>query len=888
MLEKTYSPKILQEKIYSLWEKASAFKSDTSSAKKPYTIMMPPANVTGTLHVGHALTYTLQDILIRYHRMKGEDVLWQPGTDHAGIATQMVVERKLTETKENRRELGREAFVERIWKWKEESGNNISQQLRLLGASADWSRERFTMDEGLSTAVRKAFIELYHQGLIYKDKRLVNWDVKFETAVSDLEVEQHLVKGQFYYIRYPLVGDSSQYITVATSRPETLFGDVAIAVHPEDKRYASWIGKKVHLPLTNKTIPIIADTYSDPEKGTGAVKITPGHDFNDFNVGKRHNLPLLNIFTLKGYLNEQVPIPYQGLERFEARKKIIEDLENAHFLEKIEEVEQTLPYGERSGVIIEPLLTDQWYVDAQKLAIPAIKAVEDKKTIFVPSQWKNTYYEWLNHIEPWCISRQIWWGHRIPAWYGPDGKIFVAENTEEAYHQAHLYYGKENFSLTQDEDVLDTWFSSAIWPFSTLGWPIKTLELDRYYPTSVLITGFDIIFFWVARMMMMGLHFMKEVPFHTVYLHALVRDEKGQKMSKSKGNVLDPVYLIEKYGTDALRFTLCAFAAQGRDIKLSEARIEGYRNFTTKIWNAARFLEIQGCVFSPSFNPEKVTLPLSKWLIGEITDIAQKTSLALDTYKFNEAAHTLYQGIWHTFCDWGLEFSKCFLNISHDQEQIQEVKETLGWCFCTLLHLLHPFMPFISEELWAHFQKNLPLSPSLLITNKWPDLSQELLNPALQKDMSWIQNLITLLRAFRADLNIPPKENITLYSETSNEAAEALINQYAPFICALARIKSIQKGNTPIGIKSLDLIYEENTFYIPIEGLIDIEIEKNRISKELASINKEIHTLETRLSNTDFIARAPLEIVEEQKMRKEKLVSLYNNYKDAFEKLEKY
>ena len=888
MLEKTYLPKILEEKFYTLWEEANAFKAHPDSPKRPYSIMMPPANVTGSLHLGHALTYTLQDVLTRYHRMKGEDVLWQPGIDHAGIATQMVVERQLAEKNENRWNLGREKFLERVWEWKEKSGGTISQQLRLLGSSADWSRDRFTMDEGLSHAVRKVFVHLYKEGLIYKDKRLVNWDVKFETAISDLEVEQRPVKGQFYFLRYPIVGEPNRFIMVATSRPETLFGDVAVAVHPDDDRYKSLIGKKLHLPLSNREIPIIADTYSDPEKGTGAVKITPAHDFNDFAVGKRHNLPLLNIFTSKGYLNDQVPVAYQGLERFEARKKVIEDLEAQGLLEKIEEVEQSLPYGDRSGVVIEPFLTDQWYVDAKTLAKPAIKAVEDKKTVFVPSQWTQTYYDWLKNIEPWCISRQIWWGHRIPAWYGPDGTVFVEETEEEAHQKAQRHYGSTVVTLNQDEDVLDTWFSSALWPFSTLGWPEKTPELERYYPTSVLVTGLDLIFFWVARMMMMGLHFMKDVPFRTIYMHALVRDEKGQKMSKSKGNVLDPVHLIDKFGVDALRFTLCALAAPGRDIKLSEARIEGYRNFATKIWNAARFLEMQNCKLSPSFNPKEVTTPLSKWLVGETANIVHKTTIALDTYKFNEAAHILYQGIWHTFCDWGLEFGKCFFQESSQEKDTLEVKETLAWSFCKLIRLLHPFMPFISEELWAFFQKESGIIPSLLITGKWPESSKVLIDFSLQEEVSWIQTLITTLRGFRADINIPPKEYITLYLGNITPRALKYIKQYNSFICSLARIKNIEEGLPPMGVKTLDLLFEEETFFIPIEGLIDIGSEKERLTKELLKITKEKDLLDKRLTDPDFIGRAPLEIVEEQKLRKEKLLVLYTNCANSLKKLENF
>src|SRR6266436_5802511 len=600
MLDKTYRPADVETRLYEAWERAGAFAADPSSGKLPYTIMMPPPNVTGSLHMGHALTFTLQDILIRFERMRGRDALWQPGTDHAGIATEIVVGNQLAERQINKHDLGREKFIERVWEWKAESGGTIVNQLRRLGCSADWRRERFTMDEGLSAAVRRVFVTLYREGLIYRDKRLVNWDPEMHTVISDLEVDSRETKGSLWHIRYPVEGMPGRYVVVATTRPETMLGDTGVAVHPEDARYADLVGKSVRLPLADRLIPIIADEHADPETGTGAVKITPAHDFADFEVGRRHGLALLNIFDQDARLNDAVPVPYRGLDRFAAREKVVADLAVAGLLDKVEDHTLMIPHHDRSGEVIEPWLTDQWYCDACVLAGPALAAVEDGRTRFVPSQWENTFFDWMRKIQPWCISRQPWWGHQIPAWYGPDGTLFVAETVEEAQCEASAKYG-EAVSLRRDEDVLDTWFSSALWPFSTLGWPEETPELARYYPTDTLVTSFDIIFFWVARMMMMGLHFMEEVPFRTVYIHALVRDERGAKMSKSKGNVIDPLAVIDQYGADALRFTLAAMAAQGRDIKLSTQRVEGYRNFATKLWNAARFAEMNGCELVPGF-----------------------------------------------------------------------------------------------------------------------------------------------------------------------------------------------------------------------------------------------------------------------------------------------
>src|SRR5580692_5469110 len=742
MIEKTYQPGAVETRIYEAWEKAGAFRAGRPERAKaaPYCIVIPPPNVTGSLHMGHALNNTLQDILCRFERMRGRDVLWQPGTDHAGIATQMVVERQLMERQEpGRRDLGRAKFLERVWQWKAESGGIIVNQLKRLGASCDWSRERFTMDEGLSRAVVKVFVELHREGLIYKDKRLVNWDPALLTAISDLEVQQVEVRGSLWYLRYPLEGkafnpeDPSTFIVVATTRPETMLGDSAVAVHPDNERLKHLIGQHVVLPLVGRRIPIVGDDYADPEKGSGAVKITPAHDFNDFEVGRRHHLPGISVLDQEGHLaligNEdylrglpegagQLAEELHGVERFAARKRIVARLEDFGFLQRIEPNTHMVPHGDRSGVVIEPFLTDQWYVDAKTMARPAMSAVRNGTTAFVPKNWEKTYFEWMENIQPWCISRQLWWGHQIPAWYGPDGKVFVAETEEEAVGNALGYYAEQEVItpeqgremaldparragfITRDEDVLDTWFSSALWPFSTLGWPDDDTDVKRYYPTDVLVTGFDIIFFWVARMMMMGLHFMKEVPFPAVYIHALVRDEKGAKMSKSKGNVIDPLEVIDEYGADALRFTLAAMAAQGRDIKLSAQRVEGNRNFATKLWNAARFAELNGCARNPDFDPRHAGEVLNRWSIHETAQTGREVTAALEAFKFNEAANAVYRFVWNVFCDWYLELAKPVL-IGPDGAAKNETRAAVAWARDEILKLLHPFMPFITEELWA-------------------------------------------------------------------------------------------------------------------------------------------------------------------------------------------
>src|SRR5215469_5585035 len=716
MLDKTFDPAAIQAEIYESWEKSGAFACHPDSPATPYCIMMPPPNVTGSLHMGHALTFTLQDILIRYHRMLGRDALWQPGTDHAGIATQMVVERQLEQEQSNRHKLGREQFIERVWSWKAESGGTITRQLRRLGASPDWARERFTMDAGLSAAVRKVFVALHRKGLIYRDKRLVNWDPKLHTAISDLEVEPTETKGSLWHFRYPIEGREGEFITVATTRPETMLGDTGVAVHPEDARYRSLVGKHAILPLVGRRIPIVADEHADPATGSGAVKITPAHDFNDFEVGRRHNLERVNVFDRDARLNDNAPEAYRGLDRFEARKRIVADLEAAGLVERVEPHTYMVPHGDRSNVVIEPWLTDQWYCDAKKLAQAPIAAVESGRTMFVPKQWENTFFEWMRNIQPWCISRQIWWGHQIPAWYGPDGTVFVEETEDAAKAAARAHYGKD-VTLKRDDDVLDTWFSSALWPFSTLGWPSETIELKRYYPTDVLVTGFDIIFFWVARMMMMGCKFMGDVPFRTVYIHALVRDERGRKMSKTLGNVVDPLDFIDRFGCDALRFTLTALAAQGRDIKLAESRIEGYRNFATKLWNATRYAEMNGCQRVPGFDPAGAKLTVNRWITTAAVEAGARVATALDEYKFNEAADALYHFTWGNFCDWYIEFTKPILTGS-DEAAKAETRAMTIWVLERIVHLLHPIMPFITETLWRHLAGD---NAGMLITAAWPE-----------------------------------------------------------------------------------------------------------------------------------------------------------------------
>ncbi len=889
MLDKKYQAEEAEQRLYRIWEQSGAFscgvKNTAGGAKAgaPFSIVIPPPNVTGSLHIGHALNNTLQDVLTRFARMRGSDTLWQPGMDHAGIATQMVVERQLgeegivldrgidpREDAVNSDRIGREDFVERVWQWKEQSGGTIFNQLRRLGATCDWDRQRFTMDEGLSRAVIKVFIQLHKEGLIYKDKRLVNWDPKFHTAISDLEVDQRDIKGHLWHINYEIEDQPGRFITVATTRPETMLGDTAIAVHADDERYKDLIGKHAILPLVGRRLIIVADEIADPEEGSGAVKITPAHDFNDFEVGRRHGLEMINIFDADAHLNDDVPEAYRGLERFAARKQILADLEALGILGEIEDRAHSVPYGDRSGVVIEPWLTDQWYVNAEELARPAIEAVETGRVRFVPENWSKTYFEWMRNIQPWCISRQLWWGHRIPAWYGPDGTVFVAESQHQARDAAAAHYGGEAPELVQDEDVLDTWFSSALWPFSTMGWPDETPELAKYYPTSTLVTGFDIIFFWVARMMMMGLHFMDEVPFHDIYIHALVRDEKGQKMSKSKGNVLDPLDLIDEYGADPVRFTLTAMAAMGRDIKLATSRVEGYRNFSTKLWNAARLCEMNECRLDKEFDPTACTQTVNRWIVGAVDQATSQVSGALEAYKFDQAANAIYQFTWRNFCDWYLEFIKPIM-FGGDQAAIAETRATAAWVLDRILRLLHPFMPFVTEELWQKLEFAAAEGEgALLITATWPEAGV-FTDQAAAAEMDWVVRLISEIRAVRSEMNVPVAEKIPAILSGADAVNARRLEVHFDQITRLARLSQIEavadgQAEPPKG--SVQTLIDEASLILPLADVIDLGQEKARLAKEIAKLEGEIVGYTKKLANEKFTAKAPAAVVEEQKTRR--------------------
>jgi valyl-tRNA synthetase len=864
MLDKTFDPQTAEPRLYAAWEAAGAFSPTDDPAAEPFSIVIPPPNVTGSLHIGHALNNTLQDVLIRFQRMRGKAALWLPGTDHAGIATQMVVERQLAaQGNLGRRDMGRDAFVEKIWEWKAESGGTIVNQLRRLGASCDWSRERFTLDEGLSAAVRRVFVQLHKQGLIYRDKRLVNWDPHFQTAISDLEVEQKEVDGAYWHFAYPLE-DGSGEIVVATTRPETMLGDTAVAVHPDDERYKTLVGKFVRLPIVGRLIPIVADEYADPEKGSGAVKITPAHDFNDFQVGKRHGLEAINILDAFGRINENAPAEFQGHDRFVARKMVIEQFEALELLRGIEKTRHQVPHGDRSGVVIEPWLTDQWYVDAETLAKPAIAAVEDGRTVFEPRNWDKTYFEWMRNIQPWCISRQLWWGHRIPAWYGPDGEIFVAETLEEAQAAADAHYGAPR-ALAQDEDVLDTWFSSGLWPFSTLGWPEETSDLKRFYPTNTLVTGFDIIFFWVARMMMMGLHFTGEVPFHRVVINALVRDEKGQKMSKSKGNVMDPLVLIDKYGCDALRFTLTAMSGQARDIKLSEQRIEGYRNFSTKLWNATRFCQMNGCVRIAGFDPSTVNQTLNRWIRGETAKTAADVTRALEACAYDDAAGALYRFIWNVFCDWYVELAKPILTGS-DETAKAETQAMAAWVLDQCLILLHPVMPFITEELWEKTAEEGPTRTGFLMLERWPDLPAAWVDAEAESEIGWVIDLITQIRSVRAEMNVPPGARIPLTLTGAGEAAAQRLERHQGLILTLGRLESATLADAPAS-GSVPFVIGEATAALSVASFIDLAAEKARLSKDIAGHVSDMDRVNRKLGNPDFMAKAKEEVIAENRSK---------------------
>jgi valyl-tRNA synthetase len=991
MMEKTFDPKAVEGRIASAWHGAGAFRAGRPerAGAAPFTIVIPPPNVTGSLHMGHALNTTLQDILCRFERMRGKDVLWQPGTDHAGIATQMVVERQLEGEEQGRAALGREKFLERVWEWKAQSGGAIVEQLQRLGASCDWSRERFTLDDGLSRAVVKVFVELYKQGLIYKDKRLVNWDPQLQTAISDLEVVQVETKGHLWYFKYPIVEDdghdTGEYIVVATTRPETMLGDSAVAVHPKDARYLHLQGKKVRLPLVGRLIPIVADEYSDPEKGTGAVKITPAHDFNDFEVGRRHEsegVRPINVLDseaeieiadnadfLTGFIDDhfghvianmrarnRIALRDQaimmlgeagypelastireldGRDRLDARQRVVEMMNNRGLLEKVEPYAYMVPHGDRSGAVIEPWLTEQWYVDAKTLAQPALAAVRAGKTSFIPKNWEKTYFDWLENIQSWCISRQLWWGHQIPVWYGPDRKRFVEPSEEEAKAAAAARYGCQvvteypasmtatervksvlaqrfalkdgsatQITITRDPDVLDTWFSSALWPFSTLGWPDETPELKRRYPTSVLVTGFDIIFFWVARMMMMSLHFMHEVPFRDVYIHALVRDEKGTKMSKSKGNVVDPLHLIETYGADALRFTLAAMAAQGRDIKLSVPRIEGYRNFATKLWNAARFAEINGCTGLGAVLPPPVEITLDCWILDKTAEVFRDVTKAIESYRFNDAANAAYRFVWNIFCDWYLELVKPLLQ-GEDGAAKDEVRCTTGFVLDQVLKLLHPFMPFLTEELWAITAGADHPRTSLLALADWPTKSElnsisNLVGGLMEKgasfegtfdklggpeaEIGFIVELISEIRSVRAEMNVPAAAQIPLVLVNASPEAKAHAEDWDETIKRLARLYEISFA-PEAPEKSVQMVVRKTIVALPLQGIIDFEAEKTRLAKEIAKLKGDVDKIEAKLRNADFVARAPEDVVEENRERRDDALSRIEKLAAAMVKL---
>ncbi|HTM83226.1 valine--tRNA ligase [Asticcacaulis sp.] len=879
MLEKNFDPAAVEPRLYKMWEESGVFSP--SDAKDTFSIVIPPPNVTGSLHIGHALNNTLQDVLTRFERMRGKAALWLPGTDHAGIATQMVVERQLAASGTNvgRRDMGREAFVAKVWEWKKESGGTIVQQLRRLGASCDWSRERFTLDDGLSAAVRKVFVTLHQQGLMYRDKRLVNWDPQFQTAISDLEVEQKEVDGHYWHFAYPLADgvtydfpvkdedgndttETRDYIVVATTRPETMLGDSGVAVHPDDERYKGLIGKFVILPITGRRIPIVADEYADPSKGSGAVKITPAHDFNDFQVGKRHDLEQINILDTQAQLLAFDPVPaeYRGMDRFVARQAIIARAEEEGWLKQVEKTKHMVPHGDRSGVVIEPFLTDQWYVNAGELAKEAIAAVEDGRTVFEPKNWEKTYFEWMRNIEPWCVSRQLWWGHRIPAWYAEDGFIFVAETEADAHKQAEIHYGKP-VALKQDEDVLDTWFSSALWPFSTMGWPENTEDLQRFYPTHTLITGFDIIFFWVARMMMMGLHFTGKAPFKRVFINALVRDDKGQKMSKSKGNVMDPLVLIDEFGADALRFTLTAMSGQGRDIKLAKPRIEGYRNFSTKLWNATRFTQMNECARVEGFDPSTAKLTLSRWIRGEVQKTLAAVTEALEACAFDDAANALYKFIWNVFCDWYLELAKPILN-GDDTTAKAEIRAMTAWVLDQAMILLHPVMPFITEELW---EKTGHID--MLISHSWPKPDAKAIDAEADEEINWLIDLIGEIRSIRSEMNVPGSARAPLSLSGASEVTAKRLNTHEDLILFLGRLSEVKVGEAVAG--SVPFVAGEATAHLAIAEFIDLKAEQARLAKGIADFDKTIDGVRRKLDNPEFVRKAPEEVIAENRERLE-------------------
>jgi len=858
ILDKVYDPQKIESKWYDYWEKSGLFQARADGAKSPYCIVIPPPNVTGSLHMGHALNDTLQDILVRFKRMMGFDALWMPGTDHAGIATQNVVERKLAAEGVNRHSLGREAFIDRVWQWKAESGGHIINQLKRLGCSCDWGRERFTLDAGLSRAVREVFVRLYEEGLIYQGDYIINWCPRCRTALADLEVEHDPHEGYLYYIKYPLVGREGS-LTVATTRPETLLGDTAVAVHPEDKRYQAYHGAFVRLPVLGREIPLITDSYVSMEFGTGALKITPAHDLNDFEVARRHNLPAIKVIDEEGLMTGEAG-KYRGLDRFGCREKIVKDLKSDGLLEKMERYHVPVGHCYRCRTVVEPMISKQWFVAVKTLAKDAIQAVEDGRTKLIPATWEKSYYDWMNNIRDWCISRQIWWGHRIPAWECRQcWEVTVArEDPPACPHCGSL-------DLHQETDVLDTWFSSALWPFSTLGWPDKTPELKYFYPTTVLVTAFDILFFWVARMMMMGLHFMGKVPFHEVYIHALVRDAEGHKMSKSKGNVIDPLDLMDQYGTDAFRFSLAAFAAMGRDVRLSEERIAGYRNFANKVWNAARFTLMNLEDYDPAAAPEAQPLTtVDAWIMSRLQQVSRETAARLDAYEFDQAANVLYQFTWHEFCDWYLELSKLQLSPGAAPQARAHAQAILLAVLGDLLKMLHPFMPFITEEIW----QKLPGASGSIMTAAYPRPDDSLLNPQAEGEMALVMETIIAIRNLRSEMNVPPASQVEVFLRSDDTPALDQLARHRQNITLLAKVRELHcpaaSGPPAASAKAVVAGVE---IFMPLTGIIDFKEEARRLNREMDKIGRELAQAQRKLANEDFLAKAPDEVVQKEKER---------------------
>ncbi len=863
-----YNHSRVENRIYSYWEKNKLFQPKKN--KKKFSIVIPPPNVTGSLHMGHALNNSIQDLLTRYHRMNNYETLWQPGTDHAGIATQALVEKKLAGENINKNDLGRDKFVNKVWEWKNEYGDIIINQLKKLGCSCDWSRNAFTMDKNLSNSVIKVFVDLYNKKLIYKSKKLVNWDTVLKTAISDLEVDQREVNSKLYYINYPIEG-TNEFILIATTRPETMLGDTAVAVNAKDKRYKKFVGKNVVLPLVGRKIKIITDNYADPEQGSGAVKITPAHDFNDYEVGVRNKLEIINIFTDDGKINKNAPSEYVGLDRFHARKKILSSLSEKQLLIKEENIKNKVPYGDRSNSIIEPYLTEQWFVDAKKLSVKAKKIVKLKKTKFYPGNWSKTYFQWMNNIEPWCISRQLWWGHQIPAWYGPDKKIFVGKTEIEAKKIARKHY-KKNVKLLRDPDVLDTWFSSGLWAFATLGWPTKKDYIKKFYPTSVLVTGFDIIFFWVARMMMFGMEFLNKEPFKDIYVHALVRDEKGQKMSKSKGNVIDPLNLIEKYSADALRFTLLSMASPGRDVKLSEDRVKGYRNFLNKLWNANNFLIQNKCSFKKVNKKPKISVNINKWIYSELLETKKNVEKNIKNYRFDEAARNSYQFVWHSYCDWYLELSKTIL-YSNDKKSIKETREVSSYIFKEILILMHPFIPFVTEEIWLKNKLDNSKKNYLMLANWISGTSKK---DKDFKEVEKIINIISQLRSFKNELNVSPGSFVDISLSKINPISKAFFKHNDIILKKLGRINNFfdKDKEKP----SATIVISGDIFRVYFEENVDLDVIKENLLNKQKKCQNEIDKINSRLQNKDFISRAPKHIVDQEKTN-------YNNLENDIKKI---